>query len=197
MAADVSDAQAVTSAFEDLPAEWQEVDILVNGAGLVKGVAPEWEAAVNDIDTMIDTNVKGLLTMTRLCVPGMLQRERGHVINIGSIAGHETYPGGSIYTATKHAVRALTKSLKMDLLGTPVRVTSIDPGLVETEFSLVRYAGDADKAKAIYAGTNPLSGTDIADAVLYAATRPPHVNISEMIVLATDQAAARMIHRRS
>ena len=195
--ADVSDVKAVTNAFEDLPAEWQEVDILVNGAGLVKGVAPEWETAADDIDTMFDTNVKGLLTMTRLCVPGMLQRERGHVINIGSIAGHETYPGGSIYAATKYAVRALSKSLKMDLLGTPIRVTSIDPGLVETEFSLVRYAGDADKAKAIYAGTNPLSGADIADAVLYAATRPTHVNISEMIVLATDQAAARMIHRRS
>ena len=193
--ADVSNAVTVTSTFEALPAEWQTVDILVNNAGLVKGVAPEWEATAADVDTMIDTNVKGLLTMTRLCVPGMLARQWGHIINIGSIAGQETYPGGSIYAATKFAVRALSRALKMDLLGTPVRVSSIDPGLVETEFSMVRYDGDEKKAAEIYADTNPLRPEDIADAVLYAATRPAHVNISEMLVLATDQSAARMIHR--
>ena len=193
---DVSDAAGVTAAFESLPAEWRSVDILVNNAGLVKGVAPEWEATPEDVDVMIDTNVKGLITMTRLCVPGMLARSRGHVINIGSIAGQETYPGGSIYNATKFATRALSRALKMDLQGTPIRVSSIDPGLVETEFSLVRYDGDTEKAAAIYADTEPLRPEDIADAVLFAATRPAHVNISEMLVFATDQAAARMIHRR-
>ena len=196
MVNDVSVAAAVTGAFESLPQEWQAVDILVNNAGLVQGVAPEWETSSDDIDRMIDTNVKGLLTMTRLCVPGMLKRGRGHVINIGSIAGQETYPGGSIYAATKFAVKALSRGLKMDLLGSPVRVSSIDPGLVETEFSLVRYDGDEQKAAEIYADTQPLRPEDIADAVLYAATRPLHVNISEMLVLATDQSAARMIHRR-
>lgn len=195
MVNDVSAADAVTKAFDSLPPEWQAVDILVNSAGLVQGVATEWETSSDDIDTMIDTNVKGLLTMTRLCVPGMLKRGRGHVINIGSIAGQEIYPGGSIYAATKFAVRALSRGLKMDLLGSPVRVTSIDPGLVETEFSLVRFDGDEQKAADIYADTDPLRPEDIADAVLYAATRPPHVNISEMLILATDQSAARMIHR--
>ena len=197
MVGDVSQRDQITRAFQALPKRWQAVDILVNCAGGALGVAPEWEARPEEIDTMIDVNVKGLLTLTGLCVPGMIERGFGHVINLGSIAGQETYPGGSVYSATKSAVRALSRGLKMDLLGTPVRVTSIDPGMVETEFSLVRLYGDQVHANAVYEGMTPLKAEDIADTVLYAATRPPHVNISEMLVLSTDQAAARMVHRQT
>jgi 3-hydroxy acid dehydrogenase/malonic semialdehyde reductase len=196
MPVDVSRVKSVEAAFGKLPAKWRAVDILVNNAGLVRGMEPEWEVSPEDVDVMVDTNVKGLLAMTRQCVPGMIERGFGHVINIGSIAGREAYPGGSVYCATKFAVRALSRGLKMDLLGTPVRVTSIEPGMVETEFSVVRFRGDTDKAAAVYAGMTPLTGADIADAVLYAATRPAHVNISEMLVFPTDQATARLVHRR-
>jgi len=138
-----------------------------------------------------------LLYITRAVLPGMVQRQRGHVINIGSVAGHQVYPGGNVYCATKAAVRSLTESLKIDLLGTPVRISSVDPGMVETEFSEVRFRGDAERAKRVYQDTIPLTAKDIADVVLFCATRPPHVNISEVLVMPTDQATPTMVHRRS
>lgn len=196
MVSDVAQRDEVTRAFKALPRHWQAIDILINSAGGALGVAPEWETRAADIDTMIDVNIKGLLTLTGLCVPGMIERGFGHVINLGSIAGQEAYPGGSVYSATKFAVRALSRGLKMDLLGTPVRVTSIDPGMVQTEFSEVRFYGDKSRAEAVYEGLTPLTADDIAEAVLFAATRPAHVNISEMLILSTDQAAARMVHRQ-
>lgn len=194
MPVDLSRVDKVDQAFASLPPLAREVDILINNAGLVQGLAPEWETSPEDVDLMVDTNIKGLITMTRLCLPGMLERGSGHVINVGSISGQEVYPGGSVYCATKFATRALIRGLKMDLLGTPVRVTSIDPGMVETEFSLVRFRGDAGRARKVYAGMTPLTPADIADAALYAATRPPHVNISEMLILPTDQASTTMVH---
>ncbi|MFB0516073.1 MAG: SDR family NAD(P)-dependent oxidoreductase [Candidatus Neomarinimicrobiota bacterium] len=195
MAVDISQAAEVEQAFASLPPVGREVDILVNNAGTVKGLDPEWVVSPADVDLMIDTNIKGLITMTRLCLPGMIERGSGHVINIGSISGQEVYPGGSVYCATKFATRALTRGLKLDLLGSPIRVTSIDPGMVETEFSSVRFGGDEARAKKVYEGMTPLKPVDIADAVLYAATRPPHVNVSEMLILPTDQATTMLVHR--
>jgi serine 3-dehydrogenase len=145
---------------------------------------------------MIDTNVKGLLYVSRAVLPGMVARGRGHVVNLGSIAGHELYPGGNVYCASKFAVKALSRGLRMDLSGTNVRVSTVDPGMVETEFSLVRFHGDADRAGKVYQGLTPLSPDDVADAVLYCATRPPHVNISEVIIMPTAQAAATIVHRK-
>ncbi|MEO0947280.1 MAG: SDR family NAD(P)-dependent oxidoreductase, partial [Cyanobacteria bacterium J06641_5] len=145
----------------------------------------------------IDTNIKGLLYITRLVVQGMVARDRGHVINIGSIAGHETYPNGNVYCATKAAVMALTEGLKLDLLGTPVRVSAVDPGLVATEFSDVRFRGDTERAQTVYAGMTPLTPADIAEIVAFCATRPPHVNISDILVIPTDQSAATRVHRRN
>jgi NADP-dependent 3-hydroxy acid dehydrogenase YdfG len=195
MPVDVSRVDELSAAYEALPAVAKEVDILINNAGLVKGLEREWEVTPDDADVMIDTNIKGLLTMTRLVVPGMLERGAGHIINIGSISGQEVYPGGAVYCATKFAVRALSRGLKMDLLGTPIRVTSVDPGMVETEFSIVRFHGDEKQAAQAYKGLTPLGPEDVADAVLFAATRPQHVNISEVLILPTDQASARMVHR--
>ncbi|UCD36826.1 MAG: SDR family NAD(P)-dependent oxidoreductase [Fidelibacterota bacterium] len=195
MPVDISRTDKVEAAFAALPAWGQKVDILINNAGLVKGLDPEWEVSPEDVDIMVDTNIKGLLAMTRLCVPGMIERGSGHVINVGSISGQEVYPGGSVYCATKFAARALSRGLKMDLVGTPIRVTSIDPGMVESEFSLVRFGGDKERADKAYAGMKPLEPADIADAVLYAATRPAHVNVSEMLVLPTDQASTTIVHR--
>jgi serine 3-dehydrogenase len=143
----------------------------------------------------VDTNVKGLLYVTRAVTPGMVERGRGHVINLGSVAGHEVYPGGAVYCATKHAVGAITRGLRMDLLGTGVRVSTVDPGMVETEFSVVRFHGDRDRAEKVYRGMTPLTAADIADTVLWVATRPPHVNIDEIIIKPTDQASATLIHR--
>jgi NADP-dependent 3-hydroxy acid dehydrogenase YdfG len=196
LAADISRKGDIERAFAALPQWARKVDILVNNAGLVKGMESEWETTSPDVDIMVDTNIKGLLTMTRLCLPGMLERGWGHVINLGSISGQEVYPGGSVYCATKFATRALSRGLKMDLLGTPIRVTSIDPGMVESEFSLVRFGGDEERASKVYTGMTPLSPEDVADAVVYAATRPPHVNISEMLILPTEQASTQLIHRR-
>ncbi len=194
MVLDVSNPASIDGAFDGLPVEWQTIDILINNAGLAKGVDAEWLVSLEDSDIMIDTNIKGLLYMTKKCVPGMIERDSGHVINLGSVAGREAYPGGSVYCATKFAVRALTRALKMDLNHTAIRVTSIDPGLVETEFSMVRL-GDKVKAKQVYDNLEALRGEDIADAALYAATRPAHVNISEMLIFPTAQASARMVHR--
>ncbi|NJK39668.1 MAG: SDR family oxidoreductase [Oscillatoriales cyanobacterium RM2_1_1] len=194
---DVCDRAAVESALIALPEPWSQVDILVNNAGLSRGLDKLQEGDIQNWEEMIDTNVKGLLYVTRAVLPGMVERRRGHVINIGSVAGHQNYPGGNVYCATKAAVRALSEGLKMDLLGTPIRVSSVDPGLVETEFSQVRFRGDLEKASKVYQGMTPLTPEDIAEIVVFCATRPPHVNISELLVLATDQSSATMVNRQS
>ena len=192
---DVRNSGVVTQMLANLPAEWSTVDVLVNNAGLGRGLDPLQEGHAADWDEMIDTNVKGLLYVTRTVLPGMIERGRGYVINIGSIAGHEVYPQGNVYCATKHAVRALTQGLRMDLLGTPIRVSTVDPGLVETEFSTVRFRGDEERAEQVYEGYTPLTADDVADAVLWCATRPPHVNIDQIIIKPTDQASTTMVNR--
>ncbi len=193
---DVRDANAVEQAISGLPAEWRAIEVLVNNAGLSRGLDKLYEGKLRDWDEMIDTNIKGLLYVSRAVIPGMVSRGRGHVINIGSIAGHEVYPSGNVYNATKFAVNALTKALRLDLNGTGLRVTSVDPGMTETEFSLVRFRGDGERAGKAYQGFTPLTPDDIADAVVYCATRPFHVNISEMIVMPTDQASTTVVYRK-
>ena len=194
---DVRDAEAAKNALASLDDRWKQVDVLVNNAGLALGLEKEYEGGPDDWNTMIDTNIKGLLTMTRLVVPGMVERARGHVINIGSVAGDAAYAGGNVYCATKAAVKALTDGLRIDLADTPVRVTNIKPGLVETEFSRVRFHGDEDCASNVYKGIKPLTGADIADVVFYAASAPAHVQIAEVLVLATHQASGSVISRRN
>ncbi|HNQ77351.1 MAG TPA: SDR family oxidoreductase [Acidobacteriota bacterium] len=194
---DVSKRKEVEAFFAGLPDNWKDIDLLVNNAGLGLGLDKLHEADPDDWDRMIDTNVKGLLYVSRAVLPGMVKRDSGHVINIGSIAGRELYPGGNVYCASKFAVRALTKALKIDLLGTKVRVTTIDPGMVETGFSEVRFKGDIERAKKVYEGMTPLTGGDIADAVHWVATRPPRVDILEMVVVPTDQSGATFVHRRT
>ncbi len=174
-----------------------DIDILINNAGLALGLKKVHELDYDFYDTMIDTNVKGLLYVTRTLAPNMVKRGAGDIINIGSIAGHEVYPGGAVYCASKHAVDALTKGLRLDLVDTPLRVSSIDPGLVETEFSVVRFEGDKEKAANVYKGMEPLIGDDIADVAVYIASRPPHVQIADVVVFPTAQAAATTVHRRS
>jgi 3-hydroxy acid dehydrogenase/malonic semialdehyde reductase len=192
---DVRDREAVYEWVEGVPETWKKIDILVNNAGLARGLAPLHEGDVADWEEMIDTNVKGLLWVTRAVLPGMVAQGQGHVINIGSIAGHEVYPGGSVYCATKHAVAALNRALAIDTLGTGVRVSSVDPGMVETEFSLVRFHGDTERAESVYDGIEALRGEDVAEAVVFCATRPPHATVREMILMPTAQAAAVHIHR--
>lgn len=192
---DVRNRQRVEASFASLPDPWRTIDILVNNAGLSRGLSPLHEGNVDDWEEMIDTNVKGLLYVSRSVIPGMVERNRGHIINIGSIAGHQTYPGGNVYSASKFAVVALSRSLKMDLLGTAVRVTNVEPGLVETEFSQVRFHGDNARAAAVYEGYKPLTAEDVADIVLFCATRPPHVNLLEVLVVPTDQASATMVNK--
>lgn len=194
---DVRDEQAVNQSIEGLPAHWKQIDILVNNAGLAAGFEKLYEGNSEDWNRMLDTNVKGLLYLTRAVVPGMVDRGSGDIVNIGSIAGHEAYPNGAVYCATKHAVDAITRSLRMDLVDTPLRVSTVDPGLVETEFSVVRFHGDEQKAKSVYQGMRPLTGEDIAELVAFIVARPAHVQIAEMIVFPTDQAAATMVHRKS
>ena len=193
---DVRSQSSVDAAIRGLSREWSGIDILLNNAGLSRGLGKLHEGDIVDWEEMIDTNVKGLLYLSRAVVPGMVERGRGHVINIGSIAGREVYPGGNVYCASKYAVRAITKGLLLDLNGTGVRVSTIDPGLVETEFSLVRFHGDAARAKSVYRGMVPLTGTDVADAVVYCATRPPHMNVAELVLFPTDQASSTVVHRR-
>jgi serine 3-dehydrogenase len=193
---DVRDVGVVTRMLEDLPADWAGIDVLVNNAGLSRGLEKLHEGNLRDWDEMIDTNVKGLLYVSRAVIPGMVARGHGHVINLGSIAGHEVYPGGAVYCATKSAVSAITRGMRIDLLGTNVRVTTIDPGMVETEFSLVRFHGDAERAARVYERVQPLTAEDVADAILYAATRPPHVNVDEILLMATAQASATLVHRQ-
>ncbi|MEM1128155.1 MAG: SDR family NAD(P)-dependent oxidoreductase [Bacteroidota bacterium] len=192
---DVRDPAAIDTTLSHLPSAWRTVDVLVNNAGLARAMQPVHENTLEHIDTMVDTNVKGLLYVTRAVVPGMLAHGRGHIINIGSTAGHSVYPGGTVYCATKHAVRALTEGMKMDLHGTPIRVSSVDPGLVETEFSRIRFDGDDDRAAQVYAGLHPLTATDIADVVLFCATRPAHVNVLDVVLMPTAQSSATMVDR--
>ena len=193
---DVRDRAQVESAFSKLPDSWTAVDILINNAGLSRGLDKLYEGDIQDWEEMIDTNIKGLLYVTRYIVPGMVSRGRGHVINIGSIAGHQTYPGGNVYCGSKAAVKVISEGLKQDLLGTPIRVSCVDPGLVETEFSQVRFHGDGERAKNVYQGLTPLTPDDVADVVYFCATRSPHVNISEVLLVPTDQATATLVHRR-
>ncbi|WP_427161281.1 SDR family oxidoreductase [Aliinostoc sp. HNIBRCY26] len=194
---DVRDRLAVESAISTLPPAWSDIDILVNNAGLSRGLDKLYEGDFQDWEEMIDTNIKGLLYLTRYVVPGMVTRDRGHVINIGSIAGHQTYPGGNVYCSTKAAVKAISEGLKQDLLGTRIRVTSVDPGMVETDFSNVRFHGDEERAKKVYQGVTPLTADDVADVVFFCATRSPHVNINEVIMMPVDQASATLVHRRT
>ena len=195
LALDVRDAAAVEAAISGLPEAWQAIDVLVNNAGLSRGLDPVWEHTDEQVDTMLDTNVKGLLFVTRAVVPGFLARGRGHVINIGSTAGHGVYAGGVVYAATKHAVGAITAGLKIDLHGTPVRVSTVDPGLTETDFSLVRFDGDAERADPVYATTTPLQPEDVAEAVVWCASRPAHVNIAEIILMPTAQSSVTLVDR--
>ncbi|MBD2416306.1 SDR family oxidoreductase [Anabaena cylindrica FACHB-243] len=188
---------SVESVISNLPPDWSNIDILINNAGLSRGLDKLHEGDIQDWEEMIDTNIKGLLYLTRYVVPGMVARGRGHVINLGSIAGHQTYPGGNVYCATKAAVKAISEGLKQDLLGTPVRVTSVDPGMVDTEFSQVRFHGDTERAKKVYAGLTPLTPDDVADAIFFCATRPTHVNINEVILMPVDQASATLVNRRT
>jgi 3-hydroxy acid dehydrogenase / malonic semialdehyde reductase len=192
---DVTDHAAVERAVATLPQEWQAIDILVNNAGLSRGLDKLHEGKREDWEQMIDTNVKGLLYVTRAVVPGMVTRSRGHIVNLGSTAGHMTYPNGAVYCATKAAEHSITEGLREDLLGTSLRVTTIDPGMVETEFSEVRFHGDKGRAAKVYENITPLTPEDVADAILYAVTRPAHVNISEVLLTPVGQANSLLIHR--
>lgn len=193
---DVRDREAARLALESLPEEWRKIDVLVNNAGLALGLEPEYEGLWDDWETMIDTNIKGLLVMTRLVVPEMVKRGRGHVVNIGSVAGDAAYAGGNVYCATKAAVKTLSDGLRIDVAGTAVRVTNVKPGLVETNFSNVRFHGDDARADNVYKGIKPLTGDDIADVVAYAVEAPEHVQIAEVLVLATHQASGSVIVRK-
>ncbi|HVL99099.1 MAG TPA: SDR family NAD(P)-dependent oxidoreductase [Egibacteraceae bacterium] len=192
---DVRDREAVNAAVEGLPEGWRTIDVLVNNAGLAAGLAPLHEGDPDDWDRMLDTNVRGLLNVTRAVTPGMVARGRGHVVNIGSVAGRETYPDGAVYCASKAAVDRITRGLRMDLLGTGVRVSTVDPGLVDTEFSTVRLHGDRDRAEAVYAGMIPLTGDDVAEAVVWVADRPAHVQVAEVVILPAAQASATRVAR--
>ena len=196
LAFDVRDSQQAQQCINDLPEEWQEIDVLVNNAGLALGLEPEYEGDLDDWSTMIDTNIKGLLTMTRLVVPGMVERNRGHIINIGSVAGDAAYAGGNVYCATKAAVKALSDGLRIDVANTAIRVTNLKPGLVETNFSNIRFKGDEERAAKLYKGITPLTGNDIADVAVYAANAPEHVQIAEVLILATHQASGSVIVRK-
>ncbi|MBF1635813.1 SDR family oxidoreductase [Prevotella melaninogenica] len=195
LAFDVRNRNAATAAINSLPLEWQQIDVLINNAGLALGLEPEYEGSFEDWETMIDTNIKGLLTMTRLVVPRMVKRDSGHVINIGSVAGDAAYAGGNVYCGTKAAVKTITDGLRIDLAHTSVRVTNVKPGLVETHFSNVRFHGNDARAEKVYEGVKPLTGTDIAEVVFYAASAPAHVQIAEVLVLATHQANGSVLHR--
>lgn len=192
---DVRNREIAEKLMAELPEEWKKIDVLVNNAGLALGLDPEYEGNLDEWETMIDTNIKGLLTMTRLVVPGMVERNSGHIINIGSVAGDAAYAGGNVYCATKAAVKALTDGLRIDVINTAIRVTNLKPGLVETNFSNVRFRGDNERADSLYRGIKPLVGDDIADVAVYAANAPEHVQIAEVLILATHQASASMVVR--
>lgn len=192
---DVRERETTIAAIKSLPEEWQNIDILINNAGLALGLDPEFAGDYGDWDTMIDTNIKGLLTVTREIVPEMINRGKGHIINIGSVAGDSAYANGNVYCATKAAVKAITDGLRIDVAHTPLRVTLLKPGLVETNFSNVRFHGDNERAQKVYEGIIPLTGEDIAEAALYAVQAPPHVQIAEMLILATHQANGSVVVR--
>lgn len=193
LAMDVRDALAVKEAFDALPEAWKHIDVLVNNAGLAAGRDFFQDGNLEDWETMIDTNLKGLLYVTKSVIPGMMERRSGHIINVSSLAGQEVYPQGNVYCASKHAVTALSKGLRMDLLPYRIKVTNISPGLAETEFSLVRFKGDADKAQQVYAGYEPLHPEDIADVIFFAASRPTHMNLEEITILPTAQSDSRTV----
>ncbi len=192
---DVSDADAVEHALSQLPSQWRVIDVLVNNAGLALGLDKIQTGKLDDWETMIDINVKGLLYVTRLVLQTMLKRNQGHIINIGSISSHQVYQGGAVYCATKFAVKAISEGLKMDIYDSPIRVSSVDPGMVRTEFSNVRFSGDQEKSDAVYKGLTPLSPEDVAEAVVFCATRPPHVDVREIKIYPTAQTHALMSYR--
>lgn len=194
---DVRDREATRAAVASIPEDWKKIDVLINNAGLAQGLEPEYEGDFDDWDRMIDTNIKGLLNMTRFVVPDMVARNHGHIINIGSVAGDAAYAGGNVYCATKSAVKALTDGLRIDVAHTAVRVTNLKPGLVETEFSNVRFHGDNERADHVYQGVKPLTGDDIADVAFFAASAPDHVQIAEVLILATHQANGTVVVRQS
>ena len=193
---DVRDRQAMRQAVDSLQDKWRHIDVLINNAGLVIGMDKEYEGSLEEWDVVIDTNIKALLAMTRMIVPGMVERGCGHIINIGSVAGDAAYAGGSVYCATKAAVKALSDGLRIDLVDTPLRVTNIKPGLVETNFSVVRFRGDKGKADAVYEGIRPLTGEDVAEVVYYAASAPAHIQIAEVLVMPTYQATGTVCYRK-
>ena len=193
---DVRDRNAATEAVNSLKDGWENIDVLINNAGLALGQEKEYEGDLDDYETMIDTNIKGLLTMTKLIVPSMVKRDCGHVINIGSVAGDAAYAGGNVYCATKAAVKALSDGLRIDLVDTSVRVTNLKPGLVETNFSRTRFKGDNERADKLYRGIKPLTGDDIADTAFYCAQAPAHVQIAEVLILATHQASPSIVSRK-
>jgi len=194
---DVRDKSLVEKVMNELPAQWKTIDILINNAGLSQGLDPIHQGDTADWDRMIDTNVKGLLYVSRLVSPGMVARRSGHIINIGSIAGKEVYPNGNVYCATKHAVEALTKAMRIDLLPYHVKVSSVDPGAVETEFSIVRFKGDEEKARKVYDGFMPLRAEDVAEAIWFVASRPAHVNVNDLLLMPTAQASATIFNKRN
>ncbi|MBK7945094.1 MAG: SDR family oxidoreductase [Flavobacteriales bacterium] len=194
---DVRDNAAVEQAIASLPEDWKAIDVLMNNAGLAAGFDTIQDGSLDDWNRMLDTNVKGLLHASRAVIPGMIARGKGHIINIGSVAGKEVYPKGNVYCASKHAVDALTKGMRQDLLPHGIKVTQIAPGLAETEFSQVRFHGDEQKAKQVYLGMTPLNGSDIAELVWFAATRPPHVCINDLVVMPTAQAGSTLVHRKA
>ena len=194
---DVCDRESVRRSIDSIPEEWRTIDVLINNAGLALGLEPEYEGDFADWDTMIDTNIKGLLNMTRFIVPDMVRRNHGHIINVGSVAGDAAYAGGNVYCATKSAVKALTDGLRIDVAHTAVRVTNLKPGLVETNFSNVRFHGDTNRAANVYKGIKPLTGDDIADVAFYAASAPEHVQIAEVLILATHQANGSFVVKKS
>jgi 3-hydroxy acid dehydrogenase/malonic semialdehyde reductase len=192
---DVRNREEVVENLENLPAKWKKVNVLVNNAGLSQGLDPVQKGNYDDWDTMIDTNVKGLLYVSRIVSNWMITNGYGHIINIGSIAGLEVYPNGNVYCATKHAVDALSKAMRIDLLSHGIKVTAVHPGMVETEFSIVRFKGDESRAKKVYEGMKPLLAEDIAESIWFAVSRPAHVNINELVVMPTAQATATNIYR--
>lgn len=196
LALDVRDRDAVEAAINGLPAAWREIDVLVNSAGLSRGLETVQNGLPSDWEEMIDTNVKGLLWVSRAVLGGMVARDSGHIVNIGSISGHQVYAGGAVYCATKHAVGAITQGLRLDLLGTKVRVSSVDPGMVETDFSLVRFHGDQAKADAVYRSFPPLTASDVAECVVFCASRPEHVAVMDLVVMPQDQASVYGSHNR-
>jgi len=195
LALDVRQADAVAAAIGALAEPWRDIEILVNNAGLSRGLEKLYTGNLQDWEEMIDTNIKGVLYVTRCVVPGMVERGRGHIINLGSTAGEMTYPNGAVYCATKAALKSINDGLRMDLLGTQVRVTSVDPGMVETEFSEVRFHGDKERAAKVYQGLTPLRAADVADAIVWAATRPAHVNIAHVLMTSVHQANSLLFHR--